>query len=152
VETSRYPCLCTVIRKVGRILTKQYDHYLKPSGLKITQFSMLANIARNPGITMSELAKLLLMDQTTVTRNLRVLEESGYIHQEPEVTDRRTKRIQVADIGMSKMEEAEELLREYAAWALGRIGGGKAKAVLESRLKREDSSSVMAEIKAALAN
>jgi len=101
---------------------------------------------------MSELAKLLLMDQTTVTRNLRVLEESGYIHQEPEVTDRRTKRIQVADIGMSKMEEAEELLREYAAWALGRIGGGKAKAVLESRLKREDSSSVMAEIKAALAN
>lgn len=109
VETSRYPCLCAVIRKAGRILTRQYDKYLKPSGLKITQFSMLANIAGNPAITVSELAKLLFMDQTTVSRNLRVLEKSGYIHLEPEVTDRRIKRIQIADIGKSKMNEARPL-------------------------------------------
>ena len=106
VETSLYPCLCAVIRKAGRILTREYDHYLKPTGLKITQFSMLANITRNPGITVSELAKLLVMDQTTVTRNLRVLENSGYIHLEPEVTDHRIKRIQISDMGMSKMNEA----------------------------------------------
>jgi len=109
VETSRYPCLCAVSRKAGRILTRQYDHYLKPSGLKITQFSMLANIARNPCITVSELAKLLVMDQTTVTRNLRILEKSGYIHLEPEATDHRIKRILVADLGRSKMDEARPL-------------------------------------------
>jgi len=45
---------------------------------------MLANIARNPGITVSELAELLFMDQTTVTRNLQVLEKSGYINMETE--------------------------------------------------------------------
>jgi DNA-binding MarR family transcriptional regulator len=122
IETSRYPCLCAMIRKAGRTLTRQYDHYLKPSGLKITQFSMLANIDRNPGITVSELAKLLLMDQTTVTRNLRVLEKSGYIHMEPEVTDHRTKRIQVADIGMSKMDEARPLW-EKAQLEMERILG-----------------------------
>lgn len=122
METSRYPCLCAMIRKAGRILTRQYDHYLKPSGLKITQFSMLANIDRNPGITVSELAKLLLMDQTTVTRNLRVLEKSGYIHMEPEVTDHRTKRIQVADLGMSKMDEARPLW-EKAQLEMERILG-----------------------------
>lgn len=48
------------------------------------------------------------------------------------------------------MEDPEELVRGYAAWALGRIGGAKARAVLESRLKREDSSLVTAEIDAAL--
>lgn len=48
------------------------------------------------------------------------------------------------------MENPEELVRGYAAWALGRIGGGKAKAVLESRSKREDSNFVITEIKAAL--
>jgi len=50
------------------------------------------------------------------------------------------------------MGDPEELVRGYAAWALGRIGGGKARAVLESRLKREDSDFVIAEVEAALAN
>lgn len=49
------------------------------------------------------------------------------------------------------MEDSEELVRGYAAWALGRIGGGKARNILESRLKREDSNFVIAEVKAALA-
>ena len=50
------------------------------------------------------------------------------------------------------MENSEELVRGYAAWALGRIGGSKARAVLESRLKREDSKFVIAEIKTGLAS
>lgn len=49
------------------------------------------------------------------------------------------------------MENAEDLVRGYAAWALGRIGGARARALLESRLKREDSSFVVSEIEAALA-
>lgn len=44
----------------------------------------------------------------------------------------------------------EELVRGYAAWALGRIGGGKARAVLASHLGREDSDWVASEVKAAL--
>lgn len=48
------------------------------------------------------------------------------------------------------MEDNEELVRGYAAWALGRIGGGKARGVLKSRLKREASDFVIAEVKAAL--
>jgi MarR family transcriptional regulator, organic hydroperoxide resistance regulator len=108
-QSSPFPCLCAVIRKTGRCLTKQYDHYLKPSGLKVTQYSMLVNILRNPGITVSELAKLLLMDQTTVTRNLRVLEKSGYIRINPDAADQRVKRIQVTDTGNAKLDEARPL-------------------------------------------
>lgn len=85
---------------------------------------MLANIDRNPGISVSELGKLLVMDQTTVTKNLRVLEKSGYIHLEPEVTDHRIKRIQVADIGRSKMDEARPLW-EKAQLEMEQILGGK---------------------------
>lgn len=106
METSNYPCVCAAIRKAGRILTRKYDHYLKPSGLKITQYSMLANIARNPGITVSGLSKLLLMQQTTVTRNLQVLTKAGCIYLEPEATDCRIKRIRLTDVGMSRMHEA----------------------------------------------
>jgi DNA-binding MarR family transcriptional regulator len=67
---------------------------------------MLAKIARNPSITVSDLAESLVMDQTTVSRNLRVLEKSGYIHLEDEMTDHRIKRIQISDFGVSKMNEA----------------------------------------------
>jgi MarR family transcriptional regulator, organic hydroperoxide resistance regulator len=106
MKTYQYPCLCAVIRKTGRVLTRKYDRYLKASGLKVTQFSMLANIMRNPGITVSELARMLFMDQTTVTRNLRVLEKSAYVHLGAEATDSRIRRILVSNIGKAKMDEA----------------------------------------------
>lgn len=109
MPNSQYPCLCALLRKAGRIATRNYDNALKPSGLKVTQFSMLANIARNPAITVSELAGLLSMDQTTVSRNLRVLEKSGYIRLEGEDTDHRIKRILVSELGRAKMNEAMPL-------------------------------------------
>ena len=111
-ESSEYPCLCAVMRKAARILTRRYDHYLKSGGLKITQYSMLANIARNPGISVSELAELLLMDQTTVSRNLHVLEKLGHVSLEPEQTDHRIKRVRITDSGMSKMDAARPLWLE----------------------------------------
>lgn len=108
-ETSPYPCLCAMVRKAGRVLTKTYDRHLKPCGLKITQYSMLANIAGCPDITVSELANRLLMDQTTVTRNLRVLDNAGYIRLQPDVADQRIKRIQLTDKGKLKISEARPL-------------------------------------------
>lgn len=102
----RYPCLCALIRKAGRITTRKYDKILKPSGLKVTQLSMLAKIAGNPATTVSELAELLFMNQTTVSRNLRVLEKSGYIHLESEISDHRIKRIRISDLGVYKINEA----------------------------------------------
>lgn len=83
---------------------------------------MLANIARHPATTVSELAKLLSMDQTTVSRNLRVLEKSGYIRLESERTDHRIKRIQISDLGVSKMNEARPLW-EQAQLEMQRVLG-----------------------------
>ncbi|MBI2907687.1 MAG: HEAT repeat domain-containing protein [Chloroflexi bacterium] len=49
------------------------------------------------------------------------------------------------------MEDPEELVRGYAAWALGRIGGADARRVLEAGLARETADSARREIEAALA-
>jgi DNA-binding MarR family transcriptional regulator len=135
VESSRSPCLCAMVRKAGRVLTRRYDNYLKPSGLKVTQYSMMANIARNPGITVSALAELLHMDQTTVSRNLQVLEKSGYMHLEPEVADHRIKRIRLGDLGVSKMDEARPLW-EKAQMEMERILGKEALEGLLSSLEK----------------
>jgi MarR family transcriptional regulator, organic hydroperoxide resistance regulator len=135
VESTPYLCLCAVTRKAGRILTRRYDEYLKPSGLKTTQLSMLANIARNPAITVSELAKLLAMDQTTVSRNLRVLDKSGYIAMETEVADQRIRRIHIADLGMSKMIKARPFW-EKAQMEMERVLGSESIETLLSIFKK----------------
>lgn len=135
MTTSPYPCLCALIRKAGRVVTRKYDKYLKPCGLKVTQLSMLAKIAKNPNITVSELAESLRMDQTTVSRNLQVLEKSGYIHLEDETTDHRIKKIQIADLGVSKMNEAVPLW-EKAQLDMERVLGGDSIKVMMEILRK----------------
>jgi MarR family transcriptional regulator, organic hydroperoxide resistance regulator len=122
VPNLQYPCLCALIRKAGRIATRNYDKFLKPSGLKVTQLSMLGNIVRNPGIAVSELGELLSMDQTTVSRNLRVLEKLGYIRIEGEMADQRLKKIQISELGVSKRNEALPLW-EQAQLEMERVLG-----------------------------
>jgi epoxyqueuosine reductase len=48
------------------------------------------------------------------------------------------------------MRDPEELVRGYAAWALGKIGGPSSRQILESSLARETAESVINELKAAL--
>ncbi len=131
-QTSGYPCLCAVMRKAGRILTRRYDQSLRPSGLKLTQYSMLANIERNPDVSVSELAGLLVMDQTTVTRNLQVLEKLGYIHLEADMNDHRIKRIRISEAGTSKMDEARPLWKEAQSETEEILGRANIEGILDS--------------------
>jgi DNA-binding MarR family transcriptional regulator len=103
------PCLCAILRKATRVITKRYDEFLYPLGLKITQYSMLMNITRNRGITTTELAKVMLMDQTTVTRNLQLLEKKDYILFLEEGKDLRSKQIQISQKGQKMIEQAKPL-------------------------------------------
>jgi len=107
------------------VLTRRYDAHLKPSGLKVTQYSMMANIARNPGLTVSALAKLLVMDQTTVSRNLGVLEKAGYVCTKQETDDQRIRQVHLSDLGRTRLEQARPLWNQAQMEmeeALGREG------------------------------
>ena len=48
-----------------------YDEALKPSGLRVTQFSLLSVVKNNGPIGITELAELMVTDRTTLTRNLK---------------------------------------------------------------------------------
>ena len=111
-DTSISPCICAALRKASRAVTKKYDEYLKPSGLRITQYSMLANIQRNQGITITELGNIMVMDQTTVTRNLQLLGNLGYISIAVTSEDQRVKSIRISKQGQQKFKAAEPLWNE----------------------------------------
>jgi len=75
------PALCPAfnIRAASRVITQLFDDILKPSGLQITQFAVLVGVYTLDSPKISQLAKGLVMDRTTLTRNLQPLEKQGLI-------------------------------------------------------------------------
>src|SRR5262244_1536735 len=68
------PCVCTTLRMVSRAVTQLYDDILRPSGLRVTQYSILATIARSGEANLRQLEAGLAIDQTTLTRSLTLLQ------------------------------------------------------------------------------
>ena len=87
-----WQCACFNTRKAARAVTKFYDDILAPSGLKATQLTMLGAISISGPTRMSDLADMLELDKTTMTRNLKLLEGDGLI----EVTAGTDRRVRIA--------------------------------------------------------
>jgi DNA-binding MarR family transcriptional regulator len=104
-------CICKVIRESARSVTNAYDKALAPSGLRTTQFTLLTVLARNTVASVTQLSELLGLDQTTTTRNISLLEESGLIarvaHHDP-----RVKLLKLTTKGKQKRQMALECWQE----------------------------------------
>ena len=98
-------CACFNLRKTSRAITQHYDRLLQPSGLRVTQFTILAVIAKAKSITITRMAKQLVMDRTTLTRNLRPLEKQGFIEIIPG-DDLRTRYITLLKKGENALANA----------------------------------------------
>src|SRR5260370_12903597 len=70
-------CVCAALRRADRTITQIYDAILAPSGLHITQFTLLATLAEASPISINRLANLMVMDRTTLTRDLCLLSKQG---------------------------------------------------------------------------
>jgi DNA-binding MarR family transcriptional regulator len=104
-------CACFNVRKSARVLTKHYDDALQILELKPTQFTILAILSSVDAITVTELADAMILDRTTLTRNLRPLEKQGMI-QTGAGDDRRTRMISLTKKGLNKLEAAIPLWKQ----------------------------------------
>ena len=98
-------CTCSNLRIATRAITLIYDQALRPSGLKTTQFSLLAEIKVSAPITIKQLAKKMLMHRTALARNLKLLETKGLISIEPG-HDRRQRIIDLTVRGQKSLMSA----------------------------------------------
>lgn len=92
-------CNCLAVRQAARHITQFYDQFLAPSGLRTTQFSILANLRRLGPMTINALAAEMVMDRTTLGRNILPLERDGLIAVEQGTHDRRSKELRVTAAG-----------------------------------------------------
>ena len=105
-EKKSHSCACGNLRKTTRTITQFYDKMLLPTGLRSTQCLLLLDISLNENISVSSLGNILLMDQSTVTRNVELLRNSGYIDIKKEQQDSRKKCITITDKGLKTLEVA----------------------------------------------
>ena len=101
-------CTCFNLRKAARAVTQVYDEALKPTGLRATQLSLLAMISGIGPITISELSKQMVMDRTTLTRNLKPLIAQNYVTMTIG-EDRRQRSVELTPKGRNCLEKATTL-------------------------------------------
>ena len=104
-------CACATVRRTDRVLTQFYDEILAPSGLYITQFTLLATLSQAAPVTINRLAEIMDMDRTTLSRNLEVLAKQHMVRIE-EGEDRRTRQVHLTQEGEQALRRALPLWQE----------------------------------------
>ncbi len=122
-------CLCFNLRKAARAVTQLYDAALEPAGLRATQFSLLAVLDRRDAVTITDLARAMVMDRTTLTRNLRPLEKQGLVAIAPG-DDRRTREVSLTRHGRQALKHATPRWRHAQTGMLDALGDRRARHLL----------------------
>ncbi|WP_109476192.1 MarR family winged helix-turn-helix transcriptional regulator [Paraburkholderia sp. C35] len=99
-------CYCTQFRRSANALTGIYDDALRPVGLKITQFSLLRALERLGKATFNEIAAEAALDKTTISRNVNILINAGWVVTEA-TSDARFKVASLSKEGVQKLRSAE---------------------------------------------
>jgi DNA-binding MarR family transcriptional regulator len=113
-------CNCLAIRQAARHVTQFYDQLLTPTGLRATQFAILSRLRRNGPMTINALAAELVMDRTTLGRNILPLERDGLIEVARGRADRRRHELHLTEAGLARYRAA------VACWDAAQERFGKA--------------------------
>ena len=118
-------CLCLASRSAARGITAVYDRRLRPHGVRVTQFTILAMLMLRGATPVGALAKSLGMDRTTLTRNAALLAAKGWVTVAPHGGDARSHILSVTSVGRALVRKAFPAWRETqesVANAFGQTG------------------------------
>jgi DNA-binding MarR family transcriptional regulator len=102
-------CACKSLRRTARAVTQLYDETLRPSGLRVTQFTLLVAVAVSEPVPITRLADALALDRTTLARDLRPLNERGLV----EVAAGDDRRMRVVRL---TRQGRDAIARAYPLW------------------------------------
>jgi DNA-binding MarR family transcriptional regulator len=132
-------CNCFAIRSAARHVSQFYDQFLAPIGLRTTQYSILARLKRRGPQSINTLAESMVMDRTTLGRNILPLERDGLIRIEPAASDRRVRELRLTKAGEKRLQAAIE------AWS-------QAQARFETSFGSERAAELRAMLRAVVAS
>ncbi len=119
-------CNCFVVRSAARHVTQLYEQFLAPVGLHVTQYSILAQLKRLGPTTINALAKEMVMDRTTLGRDVLPLERDGLIKIEASAKDGRAKELHLTKAGEKRLQAGREAWERAQARFDTRFGAKRA--------------------------
>lgn len=122
-------CCCFNMRKVTRAVTQYFDRFLEPAGIRATQFTLLVELFSTKGKTLTEIAETLVMDRTTLTRNLKPLEKLGLITT-VQTLDKRSKAYVLTEKGEQVVEKSIPLWQKAQNSVVGSLGNDSYKEIV----------------------
>jgi DNA-binding MarR family transcriptional regulator len=105
-------CNCVALRKAARRISNFYDAQLAASGLRATQFAILALVHELGEASVNVIAEKLALDRTTAGKNLRPLQQTGLVKVAPSKHDGRQHAISVTRAGQAALKTAVPLWRQ----------------------------------------
>jgi DNA-binding MarR family transcriptional regulator len=114
-------CTNLKLRQLSRAVTRHYDAYVAPTGLKNTQYSLLSHVVLLGPIKPSELAARMRLDASTLTRNLQPLVAQGWLTQGPG-EDARSRLVEATDAGREKRAEGQRAWKHAQLALNARLG------------------------------
>jgi len=120
----RDTCLCLHLQRAARAVARRFDEALRTLGLTSGQFSLLMSLNRPEPPTIGDVARVLAMDRTTLTANLKPLVRRGLVEIRVDLADRRSRRPGLTDAGRGLLAAALPIWqREHAALDRAIAGG-----------------------------
>lgn len=101
-------CYNLKMRQASRVLTNHYDGYLRDDGITVTQFSILRSLWYMKNTSQKDLQEVLVLQQTTLTHNLKPLIRDGYIQITPSTEDGRIKLVSLTPDGTILFQSARK--------------------------------------------
>lgn len=134
-------CNCLALRQAARHVTQFYDQSLAPTGLRTTQFSILAKLKGLGPLTINALSRELVMDRTTLGRTMLPLARDGLVAIKDAKSDRRSKELHLTNAGAERLRVAQRKWREAQSRFEAAFGSERA-----SNLRRELRAVVASEL------
>ena len=106
----REQCACEAMRRTARSVTKPYEEGLASTGLRATQFPILVALGSMSAVPLTRLAEALAIDRTTLTRNLRILEEQSLVV----INDAQDGRVRLVALTATGRRALSDALRRWS--------------------------------------
>lgn len=130
-------CVCIRLRRAANALTSYYDAGLKEAGITVNQYSALVHLKKLKSASVSDLAKNMRLERSTLVRNLKPLQKAGYIKDISKDSERNRKLILDAS-GESLLKMADPLWMKAQETVKERLGEEEIEKLLEVLAKLQE--------------
>ncbi len=114
-------CLAVRVRRLGRVITRIYDAALAEHEINISQLNLLAAIAVGGRARPSDLTRLLDVEKSTLSRNLKRMESLGWVRSDP-AQPRRGRSLRLTPAGSAMLIKMRAVWEKAQATAQAELG------------------------------